>query len=229
MSNGDVFKLTIEAQYVDVSIAVQNVLWFQQTSATPVAFESQQLADDFLVNGVGAVSSLLMRNMYPTFRVNTVRCQKYLFDYEPPVTSTGGSVHGDGGGGIVPATTCMVVTLRTAVNSRRKTGRLYLGGFDASSNPETGGGYRATIANHGQWSTDCLNNIQAWCNGLLGRYNGVTVLDVGSGLRAQWGVWSKVLGLATPPHNVAGFEPITHFTVGANFRVQRRRELGHGI
>jgi hypothetical protein len=233
MGDGDVYRVTLEHSYADAGVAVQHVLWFQQTSVSPVGDEAEILAravgNAWLTAG-GAIPRWIWS---PAFLLTAVRGQKMLFDFEPPVTvspeGTTAGVGTDYGGG-VPTVCSLVMTLLAERGGRSGRGRIYMGGF-ASRKPNNPGFWAEyiTTVNHAHWNNEMQANIQAWMNAFSVQFNGSTVVDEDSGLQAKWGVWSRKIGGSNPPFAVEGFSPmIGHLTDGV-IRVQRRREYGHGI
>lgn len=235
MANGDVFRLTLEGAYFSESIAVQHVLWFRQTSATPVATEADQLAADFGNNLIsGALAAPLLNVQSPAFQWLFLRCQKMLDPFEPPVSyavptvivGTGLDDAISGGIRAIPSVCALVATLQSDRTGRSGMGRIYFGGF--ANRAGASGAQFANLLDHGRWSVTCVAGVQTWLNNVQARYDGATVLGGGGGMTAEWGVWSRKFGNQTPPHNPAGFSPMAGHTAGNIIRLQRRREYGVG-
>lgn len=233
MANGDVFRVTVKHAYTDVGIAVQHVLWFRQTSASPVAFEAaavgQAVLDRWPAGGPNGSPTWLWA---PAFQFQGVECQKMLDPFEAPV-SIADTVPGVGADVFtvkVPSVCSMVVTLLSERGGRRGRGRVYLGGF-AARRPNNPGFWPEAfaLASSGQWSLSYQGDVVTWLNAFKAAFDGSTVLDVGTGLQAEWGVWSRAEGGSVPPFNPAGFSPMASVFTDGVIRVQRRREYGHGI
>lgn len=236
MANGDVFRVTLEGAYVTEAIAVQHVLWFRQTSASPVADEDAVLLDDVGENVLaGAVGATLKSVQSAGFQWLGVRAQKMLDPLQEPVfaaadgvlVGTGQDVVIGAGAIRIPSVCCLVAKITSERLGRSGLGRLYLGGFATISSAATGS--VPVTRDHGRWSADCVSHVQTFLNNLRARYDGVTVLDVGSGMQAELGVWSRKFGGNTPPYNPAGFSPVIGALAQEEIRIQRRREFAVGL
>jgi hypothetical protein len=233
VSNGDVFRVTLKHAYTDVGVAVQHVLWFRQTSDDPGSGESLLLgaivSDQWTTGGNNGAPTWLWS---PDFQHQGWEAQKMLDPIEAPVSgsdTTGGAGDDPAFAGI-PSVCSMVVTLLSARGGRRGRGRIYLGGF-ASRRPNNPGFWSeaAALAEHGHWSGAFGSDVISWLVAFRDRFDGVTVIDEDSGFKAEWGVWSRVLGNQTAPHDPDGFSPIVAISTDEVVRIQRRREYGHGI
>ena len=228
MGNGDWYRLSIEGHYALESITVANVLWFQQTSVSPVGGESQILADDFKNNVIDGIGQTPRNWQTFDFVYDLIRCQKMGFTFEAPASSAFGPPVQLGSGGEqlngIPSCCALVYKLSTGSAGRRHRGRLYFGGI---------AGYKvlgtvAATADHGRWSTGLITDWNAYMARILARYDGVTVFHGGSGFTARWGIFSRAIGGSSPPFNVAGFQPVTAYSTDGIIRIQRRREFGVG-
>lgn len=233
MANGDVFRVTLKHAYTDAGVAVQHVLWFQQTSDDPVAGEADVMA--VAVGNAWTSSSNGEPRAFwsPAFQFLGTEAQKMLDPFEPPVSYAVPGVlvgTGDDHDVGIPTVCSMVMTVLSTRGGRRGRGRVYLGGF-AARRPNIPGVLADyfTLTAHGHWSVLLGAAVQNWFNTLADTFDGVTVVDGPSGMKAVWGVWSRAIGGNTPPYNPAGFAAHIGHSTDRVVRVQRRREYGHGI
>jgi len=230
MANGDVFRLSVEGHYALESITVNNVLWFQQVSAAPLANEAQLLADDFKNNIIGGIGQAPRNCQSPDFVYDLIRVQRMLFTYDAPVSSAFGPPVQVGSAlddprFPIPTVCCLVYKLSTGVAGRRHRGRLFLGGFGC----QAAGNTINPMSDRARWSAAFMVAMNAYMQRIKDRYNGTTIIDAPSGYKARWGIYSHAIGGSSPPFNVSGFQNISSFSTDGIVRVQRRREYGRGV
>lgn len=227
MSDGDVYKATLEWRYSAIDVAVNNVLWFLQVgdepSATPEIVLAQRLANA-MPAGSSWVGSLLRAWLSTGYSINNVRVQRVY----PIVTSAytvAVNVGGQAAGGptYLPSTAALVVRLQSTLNTRRGRGRLYLGGFGSVKSV---GGVEYALANEGYWGASVRASAALFVQSL--RDQALLTPNGGGVAVYKMGVWSKTVAGASPPYHYA-FNELIAWDATSAIRVQRRREVGVGI
>lgn len=127
--------------------------------------------------------------------------------YQLPPTSTQGTAAGQPTN---PAE-AVVLTLKSVYASRRRTGRIYLGGFptDAVVQGQLGD----------FWRTTTLPNFAAGTMGLFGPAGTEPY---------QLGIWSDTQYAATPGQPDQAFTPVAQIRINRITGAQRRRRIGVG-
>lgn len=228
MADGWVFKVTLESSYVDVGVAVNNVLYFTEVGDETGGVIPEQHLGDLVAASLSTAFSagVAMRSAQTdNFHWDTVRVQR-VWPGVPGgayITALGvsGSA-GSGGASRLPTICCVVARLHSTVNTRRGRGRLYLGGW------AHGDGTQFFIADNGHWSVTVTNLVAAWLTDLRATRFPATG---GAGPRYIWGVWSKATAGPLVPgvgYN-NGFASMDSTSVDSVVRAQRRREIGVGI
>jgi hypothetical protein len=204
MTVGAVYKAAVELVNSGQVLAV-NVFHFRETAASP-GHSAQDLSDD--------LKSFLDTNLRPitvanmTFLRTTAQRMipnlEDVFETIWPNAATGTL----NGGAVSPSPLCLLVQLKTPLNSKRARGRIFFAGMHNS--------YSSAFA----WGADNQQRVATFMTAMLARYK-----SGGTPGHYELGVWSRVNGGSVAPFNTAGFQPVTNWNVDPFFRVQRRREF----
>lgn len=226
MVDGDVYKVTLEWQYSNLDVAVQNVLWFRQdgdNSDITIVPETQlgaRLAA--AMTGANDWDAEYRRWLSPNFRILNVRVQRVF----PVVTGAYLTAVNVGGLGNIdapapPSAAAMLVRLASTLNTRRGRGRLYFGGFASRKNIIP---FPFSAASEGYWSAGLMAALTSW----FGSLKTAAQTAPGGECVFRVGVWSKAVAGPTPPY-ANGFSELVSWSAQAAIRCQRRREVGVGI
>jgi hypothetical protein len=202
---GDIYELVIYNQETANNHYAINVFHFKAITSGCTA---TSLIADFRANMETSYRALLVSaaviNRYVAFN---------LVPYNTDWAEQRVSLAGTAGATMAPPLVAAIITWRTSLPGRRYRGRTYFGPLTTSDiqNGKILGG--VTV---GKWNTFGTN--------MLNRY-GAT----GTSTDTRVGVWSRVLGNQTPPHNAAGFTQITQFQTQTNLGSMGTRRVGRGM
>jgi hypothetical protein len=199
---GDIWRLTHVARDTSNQNPIVNTFHFR---AATVDFTAAALVADWIATIVPlwrpAVSGLT--------QMVRVRADSLVPYGEVPTETLNATV-----GSLItrslPASVTARITWRTGIPGRRYRGRTFLSRITHEQ------------CTDGRLGTTYMNTeLTNYANGILNRYG-----PTGTYAHARIGVWSRVLGNEDPPHNPAGFTPITSFTLQESAGVMSTRRWG---
>lgn len=202
---GDIYEFVITIQETNTSTYILNVMHFKAITSGCTA---TSLITDWRTN----IETLHRATIASA--ANIVRYHAFnLVPFSTDFAEQRVNVTGTAGAGLLAPIVSWITTWRSALPGRRYRGRTYWGPMTTSAS--IGGKLNASTT---------AGTYFALPNGILTRY-GAT----GVSADTRIGVWSRVLGNQSPPHNAAGFTQITSFTVQANLGSMGTRRIGRGM
>lgn len=205
---GDVYELVIQCEDSTLAVQCLNVLHFRQRGATVLT--AINLIADWRTNCETQYRALMSSGM----AIKRYACRSmipYNTDfYETFLTPT---LPGTRGVRLSPPLVAYVITWRTGAPGRRKRGRTYIPGVD---NDQQAAGLLP--------SSFLTSYGNPFGNQVLARYG-----PTGLSAAAELGVWSRLNGNEDPPHDPAGFTPVTSFTFQPRLASMGTRRHGRGM
>jgi hypothetical protein len=204
---GDVYELVIQCTEPTGTVQSINALHFRQKagflSAINLIGEWRAACETQyrnLMSSGYAIRRYAARSLIP---YNTDFYETFL---EPTLPGTRGVR-------LCPLTVAQIITWRTGLPGRRKRGRTYIPGVN--NDDQTAGLLTALYV---------TNTGNAFGNAVMSRFG-----PGGLSPQTEIGVWSRVNGNQDPPHDPAGFTPITAFTFQQRLGSMGTRRYGRGM
>lgn len=204
MAIGDIWRVAFEGKILGGEYV--NVWHFKQKTASP---DVEDVIDYVVTNFYDLMKT---QGIGPNWTLEIAHARKLeqpatLFEKALSVQGTAAS------GAELPPQSAMVITLRSNLIGRRHRGRLYLGGFNESTQTA------------GTWEPGVQSAFQTYVDDLVAALG-----HSGSNVDWIWGIWSRRYGGEDPgPYNLtAGWTDIYSAVVRETVHAQRRRVAGVG-
>lgn len=202
---GDIYELAITQRSIGTTNITVNVFHFRAVTSGCTA---TSLIADFR-SGI--------ESSWRTSHTSDAILERYLafnlIPYNTDVAEQRTTLPGLNGAIPLPYVVSAIVTWRTALLGRQNRGRTYFGSV-----------LQTDVVNGQITGYNSTSKYQALAQSMLNRY-GAT----GTSPDIRMGVWSRVKGNQTPPHNAAGFTQISSFSVQQNVGSMGTRRRGRGV
>ena len=202
---GDVYELVVRCRAPNENQVSINV--FHLLAVTP----------NCTANAIIVEWRTYMETTYRKLFASGMQIERYLcfnlVPFQTDVAEQTVSLVGTAASGMLPTVCAAVFTWRTGLLGRRHRGRTYIGGLST-----------ADVGQSRINGASITGNYNPWGNAMIARWGAG-----GSSPDIRMGVWSRVVGGQSPPHNPAGLTIIQSFVVQPNVATMGTRRVGRGM